>query len=285
MYAEVHVDAQIVVTSRTFGSKFQGLVYAQVRKLLPPGYTLLESLIPESEPDHKAQHARLMKLVEGPSRPAAILSLCMVPPGYTVAALAEAGVPVVIVDNEMDGASTITSNNVQGGAIAAQHLLERGRRRLGVIYGGPRARKDFNAEQRLRGFEKKLREAGVALAPEDIVDAPEYSRKDGADAFPRLLRAGSKLDGLFCAAGDVCAMGFLAEARARDVKIPEQIAVVGYDDSPLAGIAQPPLTTLRQSLDVMAQHAIRLVTAERDAILGKPARVLVDPVLVVRAST
>jgi DNA-binding LacI/PurR family transcriptional regulator len=209
----------------------------------------------------------------------------MVPPGYTVAALTKAGVPVIIVDNEMEGASTITSDNAQGGALAAQHLLERGRRKLGVVYGGPRARKDFNAEQRLLGFEKKLREAGVALAPEDIVDAPEYSRKDGADAFPRLVRPGSRLDGVFCAAGDACAMGFLAEARTRGVTIPEQLAVVGYDDSPLSGIAEPPLTTLRQPMDIIAQHAVRLATAEREAILREPARLLVEPVLVVRAST
>jgi LacI family transcriptional regulator len=279
------MDAQIVVASRTFGSKFQGLVYAQLRKLLPPGYRIVEALMPESEPSPESQHAQLMKLIEVPSRPVALVALCLVPPHYTVAAYAEVGVPVIMVDNEVPGASTITSDNARGGALAAQHLLERGRRRVGVIYGGPRARKDYNAEQRLRGFEKRLLEAGVALAPEGIVDAPDYSRKDGMDAFSRLIGLGSTLDGLFCAAGDACAMGFLAEARNHGLKIPEQLAVVGYDDSPLAGIAEPPLTTLRQPMDIIAQHAVRLATAEREAILRVPARLLVEPVLVVRAST
>ncbi len=277
--------AQIAVTSRTFGSKFQGLMYAQVRKLLPPGFTIVECLMPESDPSPDDQHARLMKLIEGSSRPVALLSLCLVPPHYTVTAYAEAGVPVIILDNEVPGASIITSDNVKGGALAAQHLLQRGRRTLGVIYGGPRARKHYNAEQRLLGFERELLEGGVTLAPEAIVDAPEYSRKDGADAFSRLLRLGGKIDGVLCAAGDACAIGFQAEARTRGVNIPERIAVVGYDDSPLAGIAQPPLTTLRQPIDVMAQHAVRLATAEREAIVKKPVRLLVDPVLVVRAST
>ncbi len=279
------MDSPIVVISRTFGSKFQGLVYAQVRKALPPGYTIVECLMPEAEPGAEGMHARVTKLLEGPSRPVALLSLCVVPGVATVAALAELGIPFIMVDNEVPGASTITSDNARGGYLAAQHLLERGRRTLGVICGGPRARKDYNAEQRLRGFEKGLREAGVALEPANIVDAPDYSRKDGAEAFPRLLRPGSRIDGLFCAAGDSCATGFLAEARKYGVKIPEQIAVVGYDDSPLAGICDPPLTTIRQPIEIMAQEAVRLATADRAIIVKKPARLLMEPTLVLRSST
>lgn len=276
------MDAQIVVTSRTFGSKFQGLVYAQLRRVVPPGYTMEECLIPESELD--VNDPRLTKLLEGSPRPVALIALCLVPTVETVAAYTEAGIPVIIVDHEMKGASTITSDNVRGGYLAGQRLLAQGRQTLGFIYGGPRARKDYNAEHRLRGFEKALREAGRTLSPANVVDAPEYSRKDGVDAFPKLLHPGSKIDGLFCAAGDACAIGFLAEARKHGVKIPEQVAVVGYDDSPLAGICDPPLTTIRQSIEVMAREAVRLATAERAAIVAKPVHQYIEPVLVVRAS-
>ncbi len=277
------MDARIVVASRTFGSKFQGLVYAQFRRLLPQGYSIEECLIPESEPE--AKDPRLMKFLEGPARPVAVLSLCLVPSLEAVGAFAAAGVPFVIVDYEVRGASLITSDNVKGGYVAAQHLLAQGRRTLGLIYGGPRARKDYNAEQRLRGFENGLREAGVTLARAHIADAPEYSRKDGADAAAKLLQPGSKLDGVFSAAGDACAIGFLAEARKKGVRVPEQIAVVGYDDSPLAGICDPPLTTIRQPIERMAQEAVRLVTAERATLHERPARVLLEPSLVVRSST
>jgi LacI family transcriptional regulator len=278
------MDARIVVTSRTFGSKFQGLIYAQIRKLLPQEYAVEECLIPESEPD-ATTHPRLMKLLEGSSPPVAVISLCLVPGSESVAAFAAVKVPIIIVDYEVPGTSIIASDNFKGGSIAARHLLERGRRTLGVIYGGPRARKDYNAELRLRGLEEALREAGVGLAPANIADAPEYSRKDGADAAPKLLRPGSKLDGVFCAAGDACAIGFLAEARKRGVKIPEQLAVVGYDDSPLAGICDPPLTTIRQPIETMAQEAVRLATKEAATLHEKPARVLLEPKLIVRSST
>ncbi len=279
------MDARIVVAARTFGSKFQGLVYAQVRRHLPQGYTIDECLIPESLPADGIQHPRFMKFLDGPSRPVAVLALCLVPTRETVSAFAEAGIPFILVDTEVPGASTVASDNAKGGYIAGQHLLEQGRRSLALVFGGPRARNDYNAEQRMRGFENALRERGVALAPANVVDAPDYSRKDGVDALPKLLRPGSKIDGLFCAAGDACAIGFLAEARKRGLKIPEQIAVVGYDDSPLAGICDPPLTTIRQPIEIMAEEAVRLATAERAAILEKPARLLLEPTLVVRSST
>ncbi len=275
---------RILVASRTFGSKFQGLVYAQIRRVLPKGYTVEECLMPESQPDDMI-HPRLMKYLEGNDRPSSLITLCLVPNVATVSAYAELGIPVIIVDYEVPGASTVTSDNVQGGQIAAQHLIKQGRRNLGLIYGGPRARKDYNAEQRMRGFEKGLRDAGLSLSPANIADAPEYSRKDGSDAFARLVRPGAKLDGLFCAAGDAAAIGFLAEARKKGVKIPEEIAVIGYDDSPLAGISDPPLTTLRQPIEVMAQDAVRLATAERTVVVKKPARLLIEPRLVVRGST
>lgn len=278
------MDVRIGVISRTFGSKFQGLVYAHVRRSLPQGYTIDECLMPESLPDDAQQHLRLMKLLEGPSRPVALISLCVVPSTAAVTAFAEAGIPFILVDNEVPGASTVTSDNVKGGYLAGQHLIKQGRRSLALIFGGPRARNDYNAEQRTRGFENALREAGVVLAPANIVDAPDYSRKDGADVVPKLLRPGNKIDGLFCAAGDACAIGFLGEARKEGVKIPEQIAVVGYDDSPLAGICEPPLTTIRQPIEIMAQEAVRLATAERATILKKPARLLLEPKLVVRSS-
>ncbi len=279
------MDARIAVISRTFGSKFQGLVYAHLRRSLPQGYTIEECLMPEALPDDAQQQPRLLKLLEGSSRPVALISLCVVPAVASVAAFAEAGIPFILVDGEVPGSSTVASDNHKGGYLAGQHLIKQGRRTPALIWGGPRGRNDYNAEQRWRGFEKALVEAGVALAPANIVDAPDYSRKDGLDAVAKLLRPGHKIDGLFCAAGDACAIGFLGEARAKGAKIPEQIAVVGYDDSPLAGICEPPLTTIRQPMELMAQEAVRLATAERAAILEKPARVLLEPTLVVRSST
>jgi DNA-binding LacI/PurR family transcriptional regulator len=100
----------------------------------------------------------------------------------------------------------------------------------------------------------------------------------------RILAERRNVDAIFCAAGDATATGILAEAQARGVKVPEQIAVVGYDDSPLAAISTPPLTTVRQSAEKMAAEALRLVSLASGEILVAPRKVLLAPELVVRRS-
>jgi DNA-binding LacI/PurR family transcriptional regulator len=112
----------------------------------------------------------------------------------------------------------------------------------------------------------------------------QYTRKDGVAAMTRLLDARRSLDAVFCAAGDACATGMLAVARERGIKVPEQIAVMGYDDSPLASISDPPLTTVRQPLDQIAREAHRLATEAPAELLARPRTILLEPTLVKRAS-
>jgi DNA-binding LacI/PurR family transcriptional regulator len=112
----------------------------------------------------------------------------------------------------------------------------------------------------------------------------EYSRKEGEAALPELLRKSRKPDAIFCAAGDFCASGLLAAARDRRLKIPGDLAVLGYDDNPLAAISHPPLTTIRQPMDQIAAEAWRLATEDRGRILVKPARSLFPPEVVKRES-
>jgi DNA-binding LacI/PurR family transcriptional regulator len=277
------METRIAVASETFGAKYQGLVYAQLRKLVQPGQTLVECAVPHIG-DREAARARLLRLLDEAPRPAVLLSLCLWTDPEVVAAYRAARVPIVLVDVEAEGASAVASDNFRGGYLAGQHLVRAGRRSPAIVVGGVRARQDYNAQTRLRGFEKALAEGGLALPEERITDAPGYARKDGLEALVRLLQADRKIDAIFCAAGDACATGLLAGARERQVKVPEQIAIVGYDDSPLASISDPPLSTIRQGIDEIAREAFRLATDERAGLVDQPVRRLIEPKLVVRAS-
>jgi LacI family transcriptional regulator len=276
------MDQRIAVASLTFGAKFQGLVHAQLRKALQPGQSLVECAIPEIG-DVAVARTRLLALLEREPRPVAVIALCLGVDPETVADFRAVGIPFILVDNAADGASTVASDNFGGGFVAGEHLVRIGRRSPALVYGGPRARHDYNAEQRLKGFERALARGGLTLLEEHVVEAREYSRKDGLEAMTQLLHASRKIDSVFCAAGDACATGLLATAHTRYVKIPEQIAVLGYDDSPLASLADPPLSTVRQPIDKIAREALRLAT-DSAATLEKPARVLIEPQLVLRAS-
>ncbi len=143
----------------------------------------------------------------------------------------------------------------------------------------------MNSIQRLAGFEQGLAARGLSLDPRDVLRVPDYSRKDGVTAMARLLDEHRGVDAVFCAAGDVCAAGMLALAHERKVRVPGEIAVVGFDDNALARITDPPLTTIAQPADAIADQAFRLATEETAAVFAEPRRILLPPTLVVRAST
>jgi LacI family transcriptional regulator len=100
--------------------------------------------------------------------------------------------------------------------------------------------------------------------------------------MPKLLHKG--VDAIFCAAGDNCALGLLSVAREQGVRIPEDIAIMGFDDLLIAQLSTPKLTTIRQPLNEMAEAAYKLAVVHRNEILRKPQRMMFKPELVVRQS-
>ena len=274
------MDMRIAVAAQGFGSDFQGLVCAQLRSLLAPGQLLVECAIPRWK-EQDFVRTRLLGLLEGDARPTALIGICLRPDRETVAGFRAAGVPVVLIDERAEGASTVASDSLTGGYLAGRYLAGKGRKAIAIVSGPVR---DYNAMQRMRGVAKALSESGLPLPAESVVEAPEYSYRDGVNAMARVLGGPGKVDAIICTAGDVCAAGLLAGARERRVKVPEELAVVGYDDAPLAATTDPPLTTVGQSLEQVAGQALRLVTQDTTAILLKPTIVLLEPKLVVRAS-
>jgi len=142
----------------------------------------------------------------------------------------------------------------------------------------------YNAALRLRGVEKALAEHRLKIPPGGVVVAPTYVRKEGEAAMAQLLREGPKVDAVFAAAGDTCALGVLSVAKEAGVKVPEQLAILGYDDLPLAAISDPPLSTIRQPLDLMAREAHRLATQCTAELLDAPKRSVLEPALVTRST-
>jgi DNA-binding LacI/PurR family transcriptional regulator len=112
----------------------------------------------------------------------------------------------------------------------------------------------------------------------------DYSQQDGANSMNELLDRKPRVEAVFCAAGDTTAAGMLEAARARAVRIPEDIAVLSCDDLFLAASTDPPLSSIRQPLDAIAREAHRLVVEERAEILARPRHVLFPPTLIRRQS-
>lgn len=166
--------------------------------------------------------------------------------------------PVVLVDPVGTPASdipTVAAANQSGGRIATEHLLRLGHRRIGVITGPSGVR---CSEDRLAGYREAHRLHGIPLDPQ-LQSYGDFMSTSGLEQARRMLSLPQRPTAIF-AGTDQTASGVYAAARERQLRIPEDLSVVGFDDVILAQWLQPPLTTIRQPLEQMAQAAIRAAT-------------------------
>lgn len=191
------------------------------------------------------------------------------------------GLVCVTIDRPLAGHSLVSVDNIEGGRMAAEHLLELGHIRIGYI-GGP-STIDVSL-QRLRGFREE-----IAMAPErfgrDVeftVVEGQFDYKSGEEMGRRLLSVPVEIRPTAIAtANDQQAIGLLRCSRDMGIRVPEDLSIVGFDDIPLASLVLPRLTTIRQPIQEIAEIAIRAVLG-RGAI-DKP--ILLPPRVVVREST
>lgn len=193
------------------------------------------------------------------------------------------GVPLVVVDptgSHTEGAPTIGAANWSGGLAATEHLLSLGHRRIGFIAGPPRL---LCSRARLDGYRAALEGAGIPF--DDALVVPgDFRPESGCTAATALLDLPEPPTALF-AASDQMALGAIEALRRRELRVPEDMSVVGFDDLPEVRWSAPPLTTVRQPLADMAKLAARTVLKlARDEHPDAP-RVELGTELVVRSST
>lgn len=193
--------------------------------------------------------------------------------------LSRARVPLVIGGRTraaMPGACCVDVDNVQGARAAAGHLLMAGRTRLATVAGPV----DMTApSDRLEGFRAALRDAGHAPP---VVAYGRFTRESGEEAAREILRRAPDADGIF-AANDFMASGVLRVVRASGRRVPDDVAVIGFDDVELARHTDPPLTTIHQPI---AHQGRRMVEELLHRLRGRQVQDLVTfPThLVVRGS-
>jgi DNA-binding LacI/PurR family transcriptional regulator len=177
-----------------------------------------------------------------------------------------------------DRVSYVDTDNVAGSRLATQALVDRGCRRIGAV-AGPM---DMTAGQdRLSGFLAAMADAGLAS---DAVVHGDFTERGGERAAADLLHRAPDLDGLVVAS-DLMAMGALRFLTLNGRRVPDDVAVVGYDDLGLAESTDPPLTTVRNPIVEMAEQATRLLLEQIDGGRGGHAmRVIFPPSLARRVS-
>lgn len=170
--------------------------------------------------------------------------------------------------------STVSVDEVGSARTMTRHLLDRGHRRIAMIAG---PHDTPGGKYRLVGFQEEL---GDLFDPA-LVEEGDYSLDSGIAAMNRLLAAGERPDAVF-AASDLMAAGAVTALRRAGLRVPDDVAVAGFDDSGLAATHEPPLTTMRQPWDQISERMVALLL---DVIAGAPRQAVTLPTtLVVRES-
>ncbi|MEU0223847.1 LacI family DNA-binding transcriptional regulator [Streptomyces sp. NPDC006284] len=173
--------------------------------------------------------------------------------------LSQLEIPAVISGprSAAESLASVDSDNFGGARSAVEHLLARGRRRIAHITG----RLDvYGAQRRVDGYREALRDAGHE-PDEGLIEAGDFTEEGGRRAMAELLRRRPDVDAVF-AASDVTAAGAGQVLREAGRRIPDDVALVGYDDSAIARHMEPPLTSVRQPIEEMGRAMIDLLLTE-----------------------
>jgi len=198
--------------------------------------------------------------------------------------LMDLGLPIVLVNGALTGvdAPSVSTDDVAAVDLAVQHLEHMGHLRIGAALGQARY---LPVQRKRQAFIETLTRRG--LVPEDVqvadlIESTIYTVEGGQQAADRLLDRG--VTGIVCGS-DVMALGAIRSARRRGLRVPEDVSVVGSDDSQMMEFCDPPLTTVRQPAEALAQAASQEIAEQIAGSAPHAGEVLYRPELVVRGST
>lgn len=198
-----------------------------------------------------------------------------------IQALAQSDLPCVAVDIDLSGPRTgsVMSDNVAGAALAVDHLYGLDHRRIALLAGPADTRPGAD---RLLGYRRQVERLGLTYRDEYVRQGDFYPASGEAESLA-LLELAEPPSAVF-AASDLMAVGAMAAARACGLAVPDELALVGFDDIQMAALVQPPLTTIRQDKLALGQRAAEALIEMIEDPTAAPPRVTVPVELVVRAS-
>lgn len=174
----------------------------------------------------------------------------------------------------------ISVDNFSGALKATDYLLRTGKRRIGFIAG----KRGLKAtDERLSGYLEALKKKNISIFEDLIICDGEYTMEYG-EKWGKILIKDKNVDAIFCA-NDLLAIGVIKVAKELNIKIPEEVAIVGFDDIFLSSIITPKLTTINQPLEKINAAACQVLLKRiSGTLIEEPKDILIEPELIVRES-
>ncbi|HEV8124626.1 MAG TPA: LacI family DNA-binding transcriptional regulator [Gemmatimonadales bacterium] len=281
-----HGAARSLITNRTstvgvllpdlYGEFFSEVIRGIDQTARREGYHVIVSSSHSDQQDLESALRSMWGRVDG---------LILMIPDIRVAGIASQlpdGFPVVLMNcaGDTNGHDAISIANYEGAYSMVQHLIGKGHRRIAIIKG---ADKNYDANERLRGYRAALRDA--ALPGEAALEvAGDFSEASGYDAASGLARLDPRPTAIF-AFNDAMAVGALSAIREARLRVPEDIAVAGFDDIPMARYVEPPLSSVHVDISALGARAATLLLGAIQHPNGREnRREIVPTALVVRRS-
>lgn len=196
--------------------------------------------------------------------------------------LDDAGIPVVLVDSSNDNVSSIFINNINGGYKAVKHLVELGHTKIATIIGSHTDPFKLNiTKSRLKGMKRALKENDIHFEP-NYVRHGNWNKYSAYEAMEVLLSLHEPPTAVFCCS-DIMALGAIEKVKKRGLRIPEDIAIVGYDDLEFSSLIG--LTTLRQPLDILGEMSTKIIMSNISEGKYRKQKIEIEPELIIRNST
>ncbi len=195
--------------------------------------------------------------------------------------LLDNNIPLVTFEREYPQIDAVLLDNVEAGYMATKHLLDLGHRRIACICG-PDVKTRSHA--RVRGYERVMQEAGIALEP-DLIQAGDWTSQSGYHRTRHLFKLPLPPTAIF-ACNDLMAMGALTFLHEQNINVPEKVSVIGLDNIALTDVSCPPLTTIATPIAEVGQRLCQLLLDRiNEQLPPEPQRLTVRGELVIRRST
>ncbi len=211
-----------------------------------------------------------------------IIILSILPGEKSYKAILNKKIPAVIIERKLKNFHSIMIDNFKSGYEVGKIIVSKKRRKIGIIIDSQTKINGMSTNQRFFGFKKALQENNVKIDKNNIISVDKHTIEDGRIVFEKLKKRIKKIDTLFSVAGDIVAIGFMMEAKANGIKIPDDIAIIGFDDIEMAGAVEPKLTTIRQPILKMGSLAIELLDDIFNGKIKQEKNIILDSQFIVR---
>ncbi|MBP7793310.1 MAG: LacI family DNA-binding transcriptional regulator [Candidatus Goldbacteria bacterium] len=194
-------------------------------------------------------------------------------------------IPAIFIDEEAEGFPSVKLNNFKGAYDAVKYLIDKGKRNIGLVVGQLSSEGvGITPIERFEGYKKALQDNKIAFDKDKVIEIINYTFEEGEQALLSYIDRKIKFDAIFCAAGDMVALGIMDEASKLNMDIPHDFALIGYDDISMASISKPGLTTVKQPIESIGRTALRMLDSMIETGKIEQSKIIFEPELVIRGT-